>query len=193
MSSGELVIGVVVAILATTAILAGIGFYMVVHKSNRERDTEELSKIALSGKYSATLRPVVDSLAEKKPNFTELQAWLNTQSIDENVKDKYLVEWQKSMNLNIKTISDGDLNGVTTYRIELGPKDKSLCKFLHPDHFITRDQINRNAEILPPYYLGSDSVVVPKLPWDNTDASGGWKAIVPVDGKYEVPDWRQVV
>ncbi|MCL2260458.1 MAG: hypothetical protein FWC15_03780 [Fibromonadales bacterium] len=193
MSSGELVIGVIVAILVTTAILAGIGFYMVVHKSNRERDTEELSKIALSGKYSATLRPVADSLAEKKPNFAELQAWLNTQGMDENQQDKYLVEWQKTINQNIKTISDGDLTGITTYRIELGPKDKKLCEFLHPDHFITRDQINRNAEILPPYCLGSDSVVIPKLPWDNTDGSSGWKAVVPMDGKYEVPDWRQVV
>jgi len=193
MSSGELVIGVVVAILVTTAILAGIGLYMVVHKSNREKDTEELSKIALSGKYSAALRPIADSLAEKKPDFAELKKWMNSQGIDEQQQDKYLVEWQKSINLNIKTVSDGDLNGITTYRVDLGPKDKKLCTFLHPDHFITREQINRNAEILPPYCIGSDSFVVPKPPWETTDGTGGWKAVVPVDGKYEVPDWRQIV
>ena len=193
MTSGELVIIIVSSILLVTAIIASFGVYIVVNKSNKDKDTEELTKIALSGKYSAALRPAMDSLAEKKPSLTELEEWLISQGIEAEQKDKYLISWQKSINQDIKTISEGDLNGVTTYRISVGPKDKNICNFLHPDHFITRDQINRNEEILPPYCFGSDSIVVPKLPWDNTDGAGGWKALVPVDGIYEIPDWRQVV
>jgi hypothetical protein len=193
MSSEELVIVVVVAILLLTMILAGIGVYILVHKSNKEKETEEISKIALSGKYSAALRPVAQSLAEKKPGRAELEEWLNSQGIGEEQKNEYLEDWQKTIDKNIKTVNEGDMNGVTTYRIALGPKDKSICHFLHPDHFITREQINRNAEILPPYCLGSDSVVVPKHPWEKNDGSDGWKAVLPKDGRYDMPDWRQIV
>ncbi len=193
MTSGELVIIIIVAILLLTAILASIGVYISVHKSNKEKETEEISKIAVSGKYSVALRPAADSFAEKKPSMAEIEEWLNSKGIGEEQKNEYLKNWQKSINQNVKTINEGDINGVTTYKIDLGPKDKDLCSFLHPDHFITREQINRNAEILPPYCLGSDSTVVPKLPWDNTNNTSGWQSVLPKDGKYEVPDWRQIV
>ncbi len=184
-----MVIAIIAGILFVTLALVFIGSYLVVHRSNREKDTEEIAKIALSGKYSVAFCPVADSLAKKKPGLTELEGWLNSQGIDEEQKKKLLENWQKSINQSIKTVNDGDMNGITTYKIDLGPKDKDICNFLHPDHFITREQINRNAEILPPYYFGSDSVVAPKLPNDK----GGWQSLLPKDGGYEVPDWHRIV
>ncbi|MDR3002554.1 MAG: hypothetical protein LBU89_15005 [Fibromonadaceae bacterium] len=188
MSSGVLVIIIIAVILLLVMILAGIGFYIIVRKSDKERETEEVSKIALSGKYSVALRPVAESLAEKKPGMAKLEEWLNTQSISEEQKKKYLKDWQTSIEKTIKTINEGDMNGVTAYRIEIGKKDSEICKFLHPDNFVTRNQINSNAEILPPYYFGSDSVIMPKQP-DGT----GWKSVTPKDGSYEVPSWQQIV
>lgn len=191
MSSGELVIIVIAAILLLTIVLAGIGFYIVVHKSNKEKETAELEKIALSGKYSVALRPAAESLAEKKPSTAELEEWLNSQGICEEQKNKLLEEWKNSIEKTIKTVNDGDINGVTAYKVAIGKKDSEICAFLHVDNFITRNQISNNAEILPPYCLGSDSVVVPKQPWDKD--AGGWQSVVPKDGTYEVPDWRQIV
>ena len=188
-----MVIAIVAGILFVVLVLACIGSYIVVHKSNKEKDTEEITKIAVSGKYAAVLRPVADSLAEKKPGKAELEEWLNAQGISKEQKNKYLEDWQNSINEIIKTVTDGDMNGVTTYRVAVGQKDKNLCQFLPPDHFITRDQINRYAELLPPYCLGSDSIIVPKLPWEKNDDSSGWKAVLPKDGVYEVPNWRQMV
>jgi len=188
-----MVIIIIVAILLLTAILAGIGVYISVHKSNHEKETEEISKIAVSGKYSVALRPATDSFAEKKPAIAEIEEWLNIQGIDKEQKKKLLESWQQSIDQSVKTINEGDINGVTTYRIALGPKDKNICRFLHPDHFITREQISRNAEVLPPYCLGSDSTVVPKLPWEKDDDTGGWKALLPKNGSYDVPEWRQIV
>jgi len=183
----------VIAILLLAITLTGIGAYIVIHHSNGEREKEVTTKIAVSGKYAAVLRPVADSLAEKKPSKTKIEEWLNSQGIDAEQKERLIESWENSLNETIKTVSEGDINGVTTYRVALGPKDKTLCAFLHKGHFFTRDQINRNAEILPPYCLGSDSKLVPKHAWDNTEETGGWKSIVPKDGNYGVPDWQQIV
>ena len=188
-----MVVAIVVAILLLTVILSGIGAYIVIHSSNSEKEKEEISKIAVSGKYAAVLRSAADSLAEKKPGIAEIEEWLNSQDASEEQKNKLMENWQNSLNETIKTINEGDMNGITTYRIELGPKDKNICQFLHRDHFFTRDQINKNAEILPPYFLGSDSKVVPKHAWDNADGTGGWKSVVPKDGSYGVPNWQQIV
>jgi len=188
-----MVIAIVIAILLLTITLSGIGAYIVIHHSHRERETEGISKIAVSGKYAAVLRPVADSLADKKPSKAEIEKWLNLQGIDSEQKTSIMEKWQNSLNETIKTISEGDINGTTTYRIDLGPKDRKICDFLHKDHFFTRDQINKNAEILPPYCLGSDSKVVPKHAWDNKEETGGWKSVVPKDGDYGVPNWHQIV
>jgi len=188
-----MVIAIVIAILLLTITLSGIGAYIVIHGSNREKETEGMSKIAVSGKYAVVLRPVADSLAEKKPNKTEIEKWLNLQGVDSEQKSSLMENWQNSLNETIKTVSEGDISGVTTYRIDLGPKDKNICDFLHKDHFFTRDQINRNAEVLPPYCLGSDSKVVPKHAWENTNETGGWKSVVPKEGDYGVPNWQQIV
>jgi len=188
-----MVVAIVIAILLLTVVLSGIGAYIVIRGSNSEKEKEEFLKIAVSGKYAAVLRPVADSLAEKKPSKAEIEEWLNSQGTSAEQKTKLMEDWQNSLDETIKTINEGDVNGVTTYRIDLGPKDKNLCGFLHKGHFLTRDQINRNAEILPPYCLGSDSKVVPKHAWDNTDETGGWKSVVPKDGDYGVPAWQQMV
>jgi len=188
-----MVVAIVIVILLLAVMLSGIGAYIVIHGSNRERETAEVSKIAVSGKYAAVLRPVADSLAEKKPSKAKIEEWLNSQGTSAEQIAKLMENWQNSLNETIKTVNEGDMNGVTTYRIDLGPKDKNLCGFLQKGHFLTRDQINRNAEILPPYCLGSDSRVVPKHAWDNTDETGGWKSVVPKDGNYGVPDWQQIV
>ena len=188
-----MVITIIVVILLLTIILSSIGAYIVIHGSNSEKEKEEISKIAVSGKYAVVLRPVADLLADKKPSQAEIEEWLNSQGIDAEQKNFLMENWQNSLNETIKTVNEGDINGITTYRIDLGSKDKNICGLLHKGHFLTRDQINRNAEILPPYCLGSDSKVVPKHAWDNTDETGGWKSIVPKDGSYGVPEWRQIV
>jgi hypothetical protein len=188
-----MVIAIVSAILLLIITLSGIGAYIVIHSSNSEKEKEGISKIAVSGKYAVALHPVADSLAEKKPSKAEIEKWLNSQGIAAEQKNKLMENWQNSLSETIKTINEGDINGVTTYRIDIGPKDKGICSFLHKGHFFTRDQINRNAEILPPYCLGSDSKVIPKHAWENTDETGGWKSVVPKEGSYGVPNWRQIV
>jgi cell division protein YceG involved in septum cleavage len=182
-----MVITIIIIILLTIIILACIGVSIVVKNNNAEK--EETEKILLSGKYSVALTPVAESLAKKKPTKAELEEWLNSQGASEEQKSKYLESWQNSINEIIKTINEGDMNEVKAYQIVPGKKSENICKFLPQDNFITRDQIIRNSEILPPYFFGCDCIVVPKPP----TSTGSWKTIAPKNGSYELPDWRQMV
>ena len=166
----------------------------IAHKAyfgeNAEEKEEAPPPIDVSGQYAVVVRPARLSMESVKPSETDLKKWLSSQNISEEEKSRYFEQWQKTYEETIRIIDEGDRNGTVTYRIELGPKGKQYCKFLNEENFITREQIRNHAELLPPYVFGCDCRLMPKLPWENPGKSG-WKAVVPDNGVYHVPDWRQ--
>jgi hypothetical protein len=146
----------------------------------------------VSGQYAAIGRPARETLTAVKPSEASIRAWLETQPLTPEQRQAYIEQWNRTLEETIKTIDEGDKQGVATYRIVIGPKGKNYCKFVSEENFITREQIRNHAEILPPYVLGCDCKLLPKQPWENPSKSG-WKAVIPTHGNtYNVPDWRQL-
>lgn len=183
-----MVLTVVIAIILLSVILAGIGAYIVINSSDEKE--KPLSIIDVSGQYAVLVRPVRMSMEERKPAIDEVKAWLASKNIDEEKAAKYLQDWLASYEETVRVVDEGDRNGTVTYRIVLSESAKERCTFLTEDNYITREQIRNHAEILPPYYFGCGCKLVPKLPWENP-GKAGWKSVVPEDGQYKVPDWRQ--
>lgn len=183
---------IVIVIVVLSIILAGIGAYVVIHSADEKEEIKPV--IDVSGKYAVVVRPARESITAVKPSENSIRAWLETQiNLTPEQRKEYLDKWNESLEETIRTIDEGDQNGTVTYRIELGPKGKEYVKFVHEENFITREQIRNHAEILPPYVLGCDCKLLPKLPWENPSKSG-WKAVLPTHGSnYDVPDWRQLV
>ncbi|WP_407444059.1 hypothetical protein [Fibrobacter sp.] len=181
---------IIIAIVVLSIILAGIGAYVVIHSADEKEEVKPV--IDVSGQYAVVVRPARESLTAVKPGEASLRSWLETQEqLMPEQREAYINEWNAALEETIKTIDDGDKNGVATYRIELGPKGKNYCKFVNEDNFVTREQIRNHAEILPPYVFGCDCKLLPKQPWENPSKSG-WKAVIPTRGSsYDVPDWRQ--
>ena len=184
-------IGIIFHNIILSVILAGIGAYVVIHSADEKEEVKPV--IDVSGKYAVVVRPARESLTAVKPSENSIRAWLETQEqLTPEQRKEYLDNWNAAIEETIKTIDEGDQNGTVTYRIELGPKGKQYVKFVHEENFITREQIRNHAEILPPYVLGCDCRLLPKLPWENPSKSG-WKAVIPTHGNtYDVPDWRQL-
>lgn len=183
------VILIVVTIVVLSVILAAIGAYVVIH-SSAEKEVAA-PQIDVSGQYAVVVKPARMSLEGVKPSDDEVKNWLGSQNLSSEQQEFYLAEWKRVYDETVKTIDEGDRNGTVTYRIEIGPKAKRYCTFLNDDNFITREQIRNHAELLPPYVVGCDCRLLPKLPWENP-GKAGWKAVVPENGKYNVPDWRQL-
>lgn len=183
------VILIVVTIVVLSVILAAIGAYVVIH-SSAEKEVAA-PQIDVSGQYAVVVKPARMSLEGVKPSDDEVKNWLGSQNLSPEQQESYFAEWKRVYDETVKTIDEGDRNGTVTYRIEIGPKAKRYCTFLNDDNFITREQIRNHAELLPPYVVGCDCRLLPKLPWENP-GKAGWKAVVPENGKYNVPDWRQL-
>ena len=181
---------IVIAIVLLSIVLAGIGVYVGMHNSDEKEESKPV--IDVSGQYAAIGRPARETLTAVKPSEASIRAWLETQNLTPEQKSSYIDQWDNTLEETIKTIDEGDKQGIATYRIELGPKGKNYCKFVSEENFITREQIRNHAEILPPYVLGCDCKLLPKQPWENPSKSG-WKAVIPTHGNtYNVPDWRQL-
>jgi hypothetical protein len=185
-----MVYAIILAIIIITVVLAGIGAYIVIHRSAEEE--KPAAVIQMSGQYAVVLRPVRQSLEETKPSREAMERWLVQERFSEHQRDDFLTGWENALEKTIRIVDEGDREGITAYRIVLGPKDRLVCDFLPKDNnYITREQIRNHPEILPPYYFGSDSTLAPKHPWEDSSKQG-WKPVLPVEGKYRVPDWRQV-
>ncbi len=182
------VILIVITIVLLSIILAAIGAYVVIHGS--EEKESKAPQIDVSGQYAVVVKPARTSMEGVKPTDDEVKAWIATQGLPVEDAELRFAEWKRVYEETIQTIDDGDRNGTVTYRIEIGPKARRYCTFLSEDNFITREQIRNHAELLPPYVVGCDCRLLPKLPWENP-GKAGWKAIVPENGKYNVPNWRQ--
>ena len=157
------IIFMLVAIVLLSLVLAGLGAYVVIHNSDEKEKESNAPVIDVSGQYAVVVRPARESIES----------------------------WEKSIDDVVKVIDDGDRNGTVTYRVVVGPKSKPFCSFMSDDNYITREQIRNHAEILPPYVLGCDCRLVPKLPWENP-GKAGWKPLIPENGAYRVPDWRHI-
>ncbi len=180
---------IIIAIVLLSLILTVIGAYVVVHSSNDKEKTPAV--IDVSGQYAVLIRPARESMELVKPKAEEVRAFLETQNLTPEERKDLLAKWIKSYEETIRIIDEGDKNGTVTYRVVFGSNCRELCKFMSDDNYITREQIRNHAEILPPYTLGCDCRLVPKLPWENPGKSG-WKPVVPVNGIYPVPDWRRI-
>jgi hypothetical protein len=185
-----MVYAIIIAIVVLAVILVGIGIYFVLDRAQTEE--KPTSIIQMSGQYAVALRPVRDSLEEAKPSRAAVQEWLAHQLIPDAQKEALLSAWDGALEQTIRTVDEGDREGITSYRIVVGQKDAERLRFLPPqNNYITREQVRNHSELLPPYYPGSDSQIAPKHPWENAGKSG-WKAILPDGGKYNIPDWRQI-
>lgn len=183
------VVFIVIIIIILSIILAAIGAYVVIHSADEKEKV--LPQIDVSGQYAVLVRPAKESLKKVKPSSSEIQEWLSTQPLSDEERSSLLSQWKASLEETIQTIDEGDANGTVTYRVEFGSRSGKFCTFMNEENYITREQIRNHSEILPPYVLGCDCKLIPKFPWENPGKSG-WKPVIPENGKYRVPDWRNI-
>lgn len=186
-------------LLAVAVVLLVLtGLTRVIRRQSRDGDRalDDGSPIYASGVYSLIRKSPRKELQEREPPLEEVQAVLGSpqaQQVANGAAQQYLDEWRRVANISINNIEKGDREGIQTYRYQVPSKCQKTCAMFHGDAYVTREQLHNHVQLIPPFHLGCGVELVTKEAWSAGVEGAAWSPILPVNGKYQTPDWRVVV
>jgi len=125
--------------------------------------------IHASGIYSIVKKSPRESILAKKPSTEDIGKYLSGQNVDkeggelsEQDKSRLMEHWKSDIEESIATIEKGDLEGIEFYYYEYSPVDCPVCRnHISRGKFVTREEIFRYPDIIPPLHLGCTCRLLP--------------------------------
>jgi len=177
--------------LVLLILLTATALYFVLQK----KEEKEYPTIHASGIYSLVRQSPREMLEKKHLTLDQVKEVLKNAANPENINasvEKYWELWEDILENSINTIENGDKEGLQTFSYSVPSKDKETCKGFSENIYATREQLHNYPNIIPPFHLGCQVRLETKDAWKTKLDGTGWKPLLPVGGKYPVPDWRIV-
>jgi len=132
--------------------------------SMQKKDVEEEGKMPVihtSGIYSVIRKSPRENVFTVKPDSAAMKAFLASETKDtlgrplsEKDREALLKSYTDRLEKSLKLIEDGDRIGVQRFIIRFG-KECEPCRVFSGDRFyVTREDIFKHPELIPPYYAG---------------------------------------
>ncbi len=149
--------------------LIGIAFFLILvlvavrlAVSKQENDEPgEIPKIHASGIYSVVRQSPRMQIDAVKPSEDEIRQYLSEENVNLGGRvispeqaDALISLWKRALEHNVQTVEEGDKSGVEFYFYELGENDTECGTMISKGHFVTREQIFKNPQLIPPFHLG---------------------------------------
>jgi hypothetical protein len=122
--------------------------------------------IHVSGIYSILRESPRASLSALRPNEAEIMNHLSTLNSDvsgvplSNSDRIALVKhWKMQTEVNLREIESGDKNGAAFYYYDFLKACPVCAPFVAKGNFVTREEIYRNPQIIPPLHIGCTCVL----------------------------------
>jgi len=120
-----------------------------------------------SGIYSIMRKTPRGALMKVKPGEEEIRKYL--EGLNENLDtitcdeiEAIVKNWNTSIENSIKAVEIGDNNSVEFYFFDFSPVDCPVCgNFLKKGQFVTREEIYKHPELLPPFHINCTTVLHP--------------------------------
>lgn len=139
---------------------------------NRGQTTDEPTGqpvIHASGIYSIVKKSPRESAFAQRPPREDILQYLSGQNVDsegeqlsQKEKDLLIGQWEADVEASIATIEKGDLEGIEFYYYEFVPNDCPVCRnHVSRGKFVTREEIFRYPDIIPPLHLGCTCKLLP--------------------------------
>jgi hypothetical protein len=126
--------------------------------------------IHTSGIYSVIRKSPRENVFDAKPSPQALKAFAASQEKDtagrplnDADREKAAAHFAARIEESIKVVEEGDRMGVQRFQIKAAPECLPCRKFSEGKYFITREDVYRHPEMLPPYYPGCTCGLVPEL------------------------------
>ena len=187
------------SILAALILVAvKIGF----SKEDAHIDTERERMIRVSGIYSIVRESPRESLAALRPKEGEIRQYLaginediNGARLTDSGRAALLKHWNTQMEANLQAVENGDKNGVTFYYYDF-PSVCPVCKpFITKGNFVTREEIYKYPEIIPPFHIGCACVLAAHRGVENLRETTitGMVPFFESGALPRLPDWTSAV
>ncbi|MFP4416079.1 MAG: hypothetical protein ACOC41_05790 [Chitinivibrionales bacterium] len=149
--------------------LIGIIFFLILIliavrlSISEEKLPEEADQNVMhaSGIYSIVRRSPREQVNRLKKPSEQIRQYLSDQNVKENTDvfseqeiDSLVRGWDEMIERNIVEVEEGDKRGVEFYFYEI-PKSDTICReCIGKGFFVTREQIFKNPQIVPPFHIG---------------------------------------
>lgn len=170
--------------------------YLIIQK---EAPQERRPTIHASGIYSVVRRSPRAAVEKIKPSMAELKDLLSSAKNDasgvpltENDKKKLLDQWQETLESNIKVIETGDQSGLEIYFYSCPIDCRQSRAFRNRNRFVTREEIYRRPELVPPFHLGCPCRLVPDTEWKRGGRPDAMASPLLDGGDFRLPDWKTI-
>jgi hypothetical protein len=183
------------AVLALIALKAGFG-------PDASGDGKP-NVIHVSGMYSVLRKSPREALAAARPSEEDIKKYLagvnediNGAPILAHDRAALLKHWKAQTEMNLRGVEAGDKNGVAFYYYDY-LKDCPICgTFIVKGNFVTREEIYKYPQIIPPFHLGCACVLAAHHGSDKTireTAISGMSAFFDGEAPPPLPEWTAVL
>lgn len=191
--------------------LIGILFFLVLIliairlgiTKRRDDSPEDATVIHTSGIYSIVRQSPRQAVPEHKPTEEQLRQYLASQNVDTNGKHLFegdsqslLSDWSRRLQKSIDTIEEGDTNGVEFYFYDVPEEDTVCVEHIDKGHFVTREEIHKHPQLIPPFHLGCSCTLVGhdgEVDLQETRRTPGLHPLFRNDTLPQLPDWRRIL
>src|SRR3989339_238218 len=160
---------VVAAVIIVGLIIAA--FYISLQKKGGDEEVS-MPSIHASGIYSVIRMSPRANLHPAKPTVETMRRLLDSVERDSNGKSltaesraALLLAYEADLEKCVKLVEESDGIGVQRYLIHADGPECRCAHLFGYRYFITREDIYRHPELLPPYYPGCTCRLIPESQW----------------------------
>jgi hypothetical protein len=151
------------------SIALGVAFFLalvlvavyLIGRSSRPDEPAQSPIIHASGIYSIVRRSPREMIDEIKPSIASITKYLADKNeditgaaISSTDKTALVSDWQKKLEMNISEIEAGDDQSINFYYYDFTGEDPVCKKYLDQGHFVSREEIFKCPQIIPPFHIG---------------------------------------
>ncbi len=196
---------------AVILIILGVVFFLIliliavrlgISDTEKEQKPEDIQPVIhTSGIYSIVRKSPSENIDTVKPSIDKVRQYLSDQNVDiegkelsETDKEALLDLWKASLEKSIKTVEEGDKRGIEFYYYKIS-KDKNYSP-IPKGAYVTREEIFKNPNLLPPFYIGCTIEILPHEGEGSTDLNDtttiGMHPLVNKGIMPDLPDWKDI-
>jgi hypothetical protein len=191
---------IIIVIVVIFLVLALFALRVAITKPNNAEDDIHNPLIHASGIYSILRESPREAVLKAKPNAAEIRKYLSTlnesiNALNAGTVESILSNWNRSLENSIKAVEDGDKKSVEFYYFDFNPVDCPICrKYLKKGQFVTREEIFKYPNLLPPFHLECTATLLPHHGKEDLRETTelGMMPFFKQGRCPELPDWKSI-